>query len=739
MKRLLLLLLLTISAPPAARAQRADSMPPSDAYLDTSAAQLVRLARERRQVADLSIESYKATSKERISAGLRGIRRDRLLYRREVAGRLEWSRNGPGRIEILGAREVVPIAIKGVQLPSDLGSFMPHLAFDPADNRMLLGWDDDEFVRHPLAPNAEQHYKFKTGGTTSIRLPDGRQIRLIELEIIPRKTDPHNISGSFWLDAETHGVVQAVFRLARDIDIVRDLDDEDDDDDVPRFIRPLKAAVDYVTIEYGLYDLKWWLPRLIAFEGVVRAGFIRMPLHYERTYSNYEIVGSAQPISMPRAEILRRDSIARAEGRDASAGSVDPDSCRSRMRITVRAGARKADTPADSSQVMQCGRWEIVMSADTAALLSSAELPADVFATGEQLITEGELRELGERVEKLGGPSALSQVLPDVSLLSVARMRYNRVEALSAAAYGELDYGVYRASATARIGVADLEPNFEIELQRPGETHAITLGGYRRLHPFDPYARPFSFGASISALAFGRDDADYYRSLGVELKAEPSGAASRWYSARLFAQKESAAKKETDFSFRHVFNGDYVFRSNLAADKIDAYGGELTLRASRGLNPDGLRMGGEAYAHGAIGTTDFSRGALTLRLGFPLPGKLSAALESAAGVTSVSSPLQHLWYLGGTNTLRGYHAGVLSGETFWRGRAEIGYGLPAVRLVGFSDVGWAGDRNQFSAGRPLLSVGAGASVLDGIIRLDVARGLREPKGWSAMLYFDAVL
>lgn len=738
MKQLFSLLLFTVSTANAALAQRADSIPLSDAYLDTTAAQLVRLARERRQVADLSIESYKATAKERISAGLRGIRRDRLLYRREVAGRLEWTRNGTGRIEILGAREVVPVAIKGMQLPSDLGSFMPRLAFDPADNRMLLGWDDDEFVRHPLAPNAEQHYRFKTGGTTTIRLPDGRLVRLIELEIIPRKTDPHNISGSFWLDAETHGVVQAVFRLARDIDILRDLNDEDDKD-VPRFIRPLKAAVDYVTIEYGLYDLKWWLPRLIAFEGVVQAGFIRMPLHYERTYSNYEVVGSAQPISMPVAEILQRDSIARAEGRDAWAGNIDPDSCRSSMRITVRVGARKAKTPTDSTEVMQCGRWQIVMPTDTAALLASAELPADVFATGEQLITEGELRELGDRIDKLGGPAALSQAVPGASLLSVTRMRYNRVEALSVAAHGELDYGTYRGAAIARIGVADLEPNFELELQRPGESHSLTLGGYRRLNSFDPYARPFSFGASIAALAFGRDDADYYRSLGIELKAEPSGAARRWYAARLFAQRESAADKETNFSFRHVLNGDYDFRSNLAADKTEAYGGELTLRASRGLNPDGVRIGGEAYAHGAFGTTDFARGALTLRMGFPLPGKLSGALEGAAGVTSSSPPVQHRWYLGGANTVRGYLAGAVSGETFWRGRAELGYGLPAVRLVGFSDAGWAGSREQFSGGRPLLSAGVGASILDGIIRFDVARGLREPKGWSAMLYFDAAL
>src|SRR5688572_24714399 len=178
-------------------AQTPAAIPP-DAYHDAAAADHVRLARARRQIADLSVERYKALSKERMSVGLRGIRRDRLLYRREVAGRLEWSRTGAGRIEILGAREAIPVAIKGVKLPDDLDSFMPHLSFDPADNRMLVGWDDDEFVRHPFAPGAERHYRYRTGGTTTIHLPDGKAVRLIEIEIIPRVSEARNVSGSFW-------------------------------------------------------------------------------------------------------------------------------------------------------------------------------------------------------------------------------------------------------------------------------------------------------------------------------------------------------------------------------------------------------------------------------------------------------------------------------------------------------------------------------------------------------------
>jgi hemolysin activation/secretion protein len=115
------------------------------------------------------------------------------------------------------------------------------------------------------------------------------------------------------------------------------------------------------------------------------------------------------------------------------------------------------------------------------------------------------------------------------------------------------------------------------------------------------------------------------------------------------------------------------------------------------------------------------------------------ATEYSAGTSVDSIPLQHLWYVGGAGTLRGYNSGVLTGQSFWRGRAEIGYGMPAVRLVGFSDLAWAGPRDAFSNSKPLLSVGAGISMMDGILRLDVARGLREPKGWAATLYFDAAL
>ncbi|HUP90215.1 MAG TPA: BamA/TamA family outer membrane protein [Longimicrobiales bacterium] len=710
------------------------AMAQDDAYLDGTSREHVRLARERRQVADLSVQRYKVLSKERISAGLRGIRRDRLIYRREVAGRLEWTRNGPAKIEILGAREAIPVALKNVQLPAGLGSFMPHLAFDPADTRMLVGWDDNEFLRHPLAAGAEKYYQYRTGNVTSIQLPSGKVVRLIEIEIIPRKTESHNISGSFWLEAETHAVVRAAFRLAKDIDVIRDMPDEEDDDmeDMPGFLKPLTISIDYVTLDYGLYDLKWWMPRSALFEGHFRAGFMKMPMQYERSYSQYEIEGSDKAITAPIAEVIKRDS---AEER--------ADSCRTNVNLSVNASLGRESKNKEArpgSHTVQCGRWTITIPNDTAALLASPELPENVFASGEQLITEGELRELGDLIGKLGdGPTMLPTPITDLSLLSISGARYNRVEGLSIAPHGSVDFGGYKLNALGRIGIADHKPGFELSVDKPGRKHSLTLGAYRRLNGMDPWSRPFSIGSSASALLLGHDEADYYRTLGAELKAEPAGSGARWYSLRLFTQKEEAETKHTDVSLRRVFNGGFVFRPNLQADKIMAHGGELTLRFNHGVNPEGVRLGAEIYTHGIVGDTRFARSALTLRTAFPLPGSFTGALEGAAGLTSSAAPVQHRWYIGGANSLRGYDASVLSGEAFWRGRAEIGLGMPAIKLVAFSDVGWAGARDQYKTAKPLLSVGAGASLLDGIVRFDVARALRAPKGWGLSLYFDAAL
>jgi outer membrane translocation and assembly module TamA len=78
------------------------------------------------------------------------------------------------------------------------------------------------------------------------------------------------------------------------------------------------------------------------------------------------------------------------------------------------------------------------------------------------------------------------------------------------------------------------------------------------------------------------------------------------------------------------------------------------------------------------------------------------------------------------------------GEAFGRARFEVALVLPVASVALFSDAGWVGpDLDDFDEADALLSVGVGVSVLDGLIRLDVARGLRAPERTRWDFYLDA--
>src|SRR6185436_19053936 len=108
----------------------------SSAYLDPAARRLVAAARTRRETIDRSITAYRTRMRERIGVGIRALRRDRTLYRRELALRIEWRRDSVTRIEVVGARQTVPIAVPKPQLPEDLKRDVGDYAFDPADDRL---------------------------------------------------------------------------------------------------------------------------------------------------------------------------------------------------------------------------------------------------------------------------------------------------------------------------------------------------------------------------------------------------------------------------------------------------------------------------------------------------------------------------------------------------------------------------------------------------------------------------
>lgn len=715
----------------------------ASAYMDRGAADLLRGARERRARVERAVDLYRVTARQRAHVGVEALTRDRTLYGGEIAARIEWRRGQSGNVRVLGGREVSPATERGIQLPGDLGGDAVEMAFDPDELQLSLfqfgagslGVDDDEdedrdAVRRdgdtvnveidmspidPLRPGAEAHYRYRSGDTTTVRLPDGTRLQLIQLEIIPRRREFQLLRGSLWIDSQTHGVARSVLAPARPFDLRRDTDD-----DIPRVVNALgaiQATVRYVTVEYALVQGRWWLPRLMAVDMEANLGVLAgVPVRFERSYSEYEVEASPAPQQAPVSVLVQRDTSAeRICKRDAEAAG---ETCSCRWN--------------------RCRRWRVEVPSDTAALLASPDLPPPLANEGARLITGEEVESLARVLTPRLG--SLGDYRPELEtrIADLRLLRYNRVEGLSIGARADVAWGPLAMDGEARIGLADREPNVEIGVARETMQRRLRLAGYRRLAPFDPTQRAFGFGASLNALLFGRDEADYFRATGAELTSRPI-TGGRWsFAWRAFGEHQHAVSRETRFTLARAWDSD-PFREVRPASDADQAGLGVTLSRTFGGDRSPARFTLGTGVEGQTGTFGFGRGQLTARLGLPSLGRFALALEGAAGTTAGDVPVQGLWYLGGPTTVRGYAGALVGGEAFWRARAEVGTPMPGARLVVFSDAGWAGERDGWEFDPPLLSAGIGASFLDGLIRLDLARALREPKRWRVDLYLDAAL
>jgi hypothetical protein len=701
------LFLLCVLVPAIAAAQ-----PPDGAFGDPDARRIVENARSYREQLNRSLRRYTTTVAERVSVGLTMLRRDRLLYRRELVADVTWNRNDISIVHVDAAREAIPIVFRDARVIDDADE-LRDLVFDPTEDRLFVADGDSSFVYHPFGPDGERHYRYRSGDTTEIRLPDGHTIRLLALEVRPAVRDVRSLTGTVWVDAESWGMVRAVFRLADALELGLNVEEEDDDD-IPGFLRPIRADVNYITLEYGLWELRWWLPRIVAFEATAQVGsLLRVPVTYERRYGAYTVEGDPEWAGAP--------ALPDTAGLRQTCSAIGP-ACRCHGR--------------------DCRRpLQVEFPVDTLDLLTSEWLPASIFREGEVLLSEADLTELTNRLDN-AVPEPPWQVVPprvEWGLSGAGLVRFNRIEGLSLGARVHEDFGRLQAGATARLGLADLEPDAEIRIERTHGDMRLGLAAYRGLAAMNPATRPLAFGNSFNSLFLGRDDGEYFRTAGVELTGAPAPAlGSDGYAWRIFLEHHRTAHVETDFSLRHVLDDAHVFRINRPADRADLVGAELVLRYERGLDPDGLRWGADLALLGATGTFDFARTALTLRATTTI-SRAAVSLEVASGTSTGDVPVQHLWFLGGAATIRGYAGATEAGEAFWRARTEIATAMPAARIALFADAGQAAARRELGTRPSMLSVGAGASFLDGILRIDLARALRGATGWRLELYVDGLL
>lgn len=744
------------------------------AFRDVGARQLLERARAARLVQDSSLGYYDAESYQRLSLGmgLKRLGRDRLFMRMDNASRIRWARGAGAWVDVKGARMAFPMIKKG-RLDDDGDdddaiTDMTELPYYPGREQLFIGSGlaraevDEREIVHPLATGSEAYYRYATGDSMSFRLPTGKVYRLRELVVRPREPRWNLVVGSFWFDVESGHLVRAAYRLSVDMDIwavardaSADAGEADPRSEVPFWVRPMidpmRATVTAITQEYGLFNARWWLPRTQVAQGDAQVGFMHVPFKIEQRY-DYDSVGGTTEVpelARWRAAQARTDSLAKLE-RDSLAEirRTRGDSAYrlARRELRVRARARRGCAAGDSTWTTARTESDdgvrVVLSVpcDTARLFRAPELPP-LYGEGDELFGDADLEMLMAEARSLSAQAGWAPQPPQWHYgLGDGLTRYNRVEGLSLGARVDVSLGAgYTGSALARLGTADLQPSGELTLARSGGARTARATIYRRLDVASDWGTPLDFGASLGALLFGRDEGFYYRAWGGELgwRSRRFGGDLDW---RVFGEQQWSAPVKTQLSLANAW-GDARFPANVEAARAVEGGTALRHVSSRGLDPHGWRLLSDLRLEGAAGDFDYGRGALDLTLSHGLGPWLDGALTVGGGTTGGTVPPQRLFFLGGTQTVRGQAPGVAVGNAYWLARGELGTSFVGARPVIFGDLGWAGDRRDWhgwrTPGRPLAGAGVGASFLDGMIRFDLARGLFPRESWRGNAYLEA--
>ena len=243
----------------------------------------------------------------------------------------------------------------------------------------------------------------------------------------------------------------------------------------------------------------------------------------------------------------------------------------------------------------------------------------------------------------------------------------------------------------------------------------------------------------MPALLYGRDEGFYYRTFGAEL-SETREMRKGSLEYRLFIERQYTAGDSTvtnTFSLAKAF-GSRRFRQNIISEPASITGVSGSWLRAFGSNPQGLRLSTATRLEAGTGTFEYARGSVEGTATHPI-GRFATALTGSIGSSAGRLPVQRLWYVGGLRTVRGQIPGTQSGDAFWLARAEIGTKAAWARPVAFFDVGWAGNRKSIGGTQPQRGAGVGAGFLDGLFRIDFARGLYPTKQWRTDIYLSAPL
>jgi hypothetical protein len=666
-----------LAAPAApAAAQPADSAragrQPGD---DPRARALAERATERRalQLADTALRDYTAIARgfltflAQVGEGFPDP--PKVVKADQLAVEVSWAAPDISRQVVVGRRDTL-------LLPGDVDYYRDRFGIvqNNFPDRIRLGDGNDVGdVPHPLSAVGLREYRFTLGDSLRIRLAD-RTISVQEVRFRPVDDREARAVGTLYVDRETADVA----RIALTFTDAAILDER---------IETLA-----VTLENGLVDGRFWLPR-------------RQELEVART---------STWLDFPARGIIR----GRWEVGDYQVNrGLDRAALASGPRIVVPPAGALRGYPFEGPLL--------------------AQLPEDV-----QAVTEADVERVREQAQALVREQALRRARG--ATLSARRtsdfVRVNRVEGLALGAGAAWRPApAVAVAARLRYGMDDARLKGRVSLvrERPG-AGAVTLFAERDYREAGDAAETSLARNSIAAQEFGSDYTDPYdvRAAGVGVTlGERVGL--RWRAEGAWERQRALLVHATPS------NGRY--EPTLPAAAVD--GARLSLFAERPLDvgPFGTQLRVAAELRGGFfgGDTSFGRLAVEAEAERPLGDGQLALRTIAAGVAGRALP-QQLALFGGPTTGPGHAFHELAGRVGVSQRVEWRTSVPfvAVPLGRFGrapgtmtlapylhavalDAAGAPGRRAGRAGGVYPSVGVGGLFFFDLLRVDVARGLRD--------------
>jgi hypothetical protein len=647
----------------------------------------------------------------------------------EQVADLQWQRPNDLRVDVVGRR--FRSRSESIRLSSvwDRPWFVPRAVDDSV--RIF----SDEFpatgALHPLAPTAPAYYRYDLTGGLSVAPGEGRALRLLRVDVIPRKAGPALIAGQMWLDSATAEIVRLTFRYVGTALWAKPETSTRADSTSARRINSLANQIVSIDadLEYGLQDARYWMPYRQVISGRVRIPLVSdlvIPFRAVTTFEDFQIntgrgIAFALPLPVSDDQAAaramreaRRDSL-RAARRGGTGG--EDDSLRSWSYADRWAGGRYELHRPSNDSLGRFQGWSEALSLDAD--------PAEARRADE---SESELARLAESLpDSLTGRRAHGigyQRLTDA-------LRYDRVQGLSLG----LGYrvrvpgiGFTDLYGTVRYGLSDDRVTGRVSVIRDAPGGRVVASGYRDVHNVDPFAPAHGFGNTLNAILVAHDDGDYAVVSGGSVSYEASLRTGLELAVGARYERHASAGTEATSEVNDFLGGSGVFPPNPPVDEGSFLGGQVRLSGA-----GAFRWHVTTDVLGGEGTTT---GRLYAEVRRAIGKRRGLTVRVKGGVATSPTLQQAAFRLGGIGSVRGHDYGIRRGQAFWAVQLDLAPLPGRFRPVLFLDTGQAGEAGGVLSGRLLTGAGAGLSLFSGLLRFDLSRSLTPD---DPTLRFDIVV